>query len=78
MKTMTCKQLAGACDLKFSADTFEEIAKLSQEHGKDMFDKGDEAHLKAMSEMQTLMQNPEDMKSWFDNKREEFNNLAED
>ena len=26
MKTMTCKQLGGACDLEFQAETFEEIA----------------------------------------------------
>ena len=33
MKTMTCKQLAGACDLQFHAETFDEMAKLSQDHG---------------------------------------------
>ena len=27
MKTMTCKQLGGACDEKFSAETFEKIAE---------------------------------------------------
>ncbi len=26
MKTMTCKQLGGACDKAFSANTFEELA----------------------------------------------------
>ena len=37
---MTCKQLGGACDLKFNASTFEEIAELSKKHGTDMFQKG--------------------------------------
>ncbi len=27
---MTCKQLGGACDATFSANTFEEIAELSK------------------------------------------------
>ena len=27
MKTMTCNQLAGACDMAFHADTWEEMAK---------------------------------------------------
>lgn len=29
MKTMTCRQLVGACDLEFQANTFDEIAKLA-------------------------------------------------
>ena len=51
MKTMTCKQLGGACDKEFHANSFEEIGKMSQEHGMEMFQKGDEKHLKAMNEM---------------------------
>jgi len=75
MKTMTCKQLGGACDQEFQAETFDEIAKLSQEHGKEMFEKGDEAHLKAMNEMRDLMQDPNAMQEWMDEKRKEFENL---
>jgi hypothetical protein len=74
---MTCKQLGGACDKEFSANTFEEISEMSKQHGMEMFQKGDEAHLKAMNEMKNLMQNPEAMKEWFDNKRKEFNSLPE-
>lgn len=77
MKTMTCKQLGGACDMEFHVSTFEEMAELSKKHGMEMFQKGDEAHLKAMSEMQELMKSPEDMKLWFDNKRKEFDALPE-
>ena len=43
MKTMTCNQLGGACDLEFSADTFDEIAAKSQQHGKEMFGTNDSA-----------------------------------
>mgnify|MGYP000622117512 FL=1 len=39
MKTMSCKQLGGACDKKFQANSFEEIAELSKKHGMDMFQK---------------------------------------
>ncbi|MFS4468741.1 hypothetical protein [Maribacter sp. 2210JD10-5] len=39
MKTMTCKQLGGACDQEFRAYTFEEIAELSKNHGMEMFPK---------------------------------------
>ncbi|SGZ03445.1 hypothetical protein [Moritella viscosa] len=30
MKTMTCNQLGGACDEKFQAESFDEIAELSK------------------------------------------------
>ena len=42
MKTMTCKQLGGACDKKFQANSFEEMANMSQQHGMQMFQQQDE------------------------------------
>ena len=75
MKTMTCKELGGACNLEFHANTFEEMADQSKKHGMEMFQSGDEGHLKAMSEMQGLMQKPEAMTKWFENKRKEFDAL---
>ena len=75
MKTMTCQQLGGACDLEFNADTFEEMAEMSKNHGMDMFQKNDAAHLKAMNDMRSLMKSPEDMANWFDKKRKEFDAL---
>ncbi len=77
MKTMTCQQLGGACSITFSANTFEEIAELSKQHGMEMFQKQDAAHLQAMEKMQQLMQSPEAMQQWFNNKREEFDGLSE-
>jgi hypothetical protein len=77
MKTMTCNQLGGACDKEFHADTFEEIAEISKKHGMEMFQKQDEAHLKAMSKMKELMENPGDMEKWFEAKRKEFDALPE-
>ena len=78
MKTMSCKQLGGACDKLFSADSFDEIGMLSQAHGKEMFESGDESHLNAMSEMSELMQDAEVMQKWLDSKRKEFDSLPED
>ena len=75
MKTMTCKQLGGACNLKFHADSFEEMTQLSQKHGMEMFQQEDAAHLKAMHEMKELMQSPDAMKKWMNSKRNEFDSL---
>jgi hypothetical protein len=78
MKTMTCKELGGACELEFKANTFAEIAELSKAHGMEMFQKNDAAHLQAMGEMQKMMQDPNAMQEWFANKQNEFEALPED
>ena len=75
MKSMTCKQLGGACELVFRANTFEEMAQLSKKHGSEMFKNGDDAHLKAMNEMKGLMEAPEKMQKWFEDKKNEFDAL---
>ena len=77
MKTMTCKQLGGACDKKFHGNTFEEIAEQSKRHGMEMFQAGDQGHLKAMDEMHKLMSTPDSMKDWMESKRKEFNALPD-
>jgi predicted small metal-binding protein len=77
MKTMSCKQLGGACDHNFHADTFDEMAEQSKKHAMEMFSAGDEAHLVAMNGMQKLMQSSEAMTQWMDNKRKEFDALPD-
>ena len=74
---MTCKQLGGACDLKFHGTTFEEITEQSKKHGIEMYQKQDQAHLKAMNGMQVLMQKPDEMKAWYDGKKKQFDSLPE-
>ena len=78
MRAMNCKQLGGACDKIFRAQTFEEIAELSKKHGMEMYQKGDKPHLDAMSKMQELMKSPEAMKKWYENKKREFEGLPEE
>ena len=75
MKTMTCRQLGGACDQKFEGNTFEEIVAQSKAHGREMFKIKEEAHLKAMRDMQELMQSPEAMQDWMEAKRIAFDSL---
>ena len=77
MKTMTCKQLGGACDKEFTADTFEKIAEMSKNHGREMTQQGHQPHLDAMNEIMQLMKTPEAMKAWFEGKRMEFEMMPE-
>ena len=77
MKTMTCKQLGGACDQTFSANTFDEIAVMVSKHAREMVQQGDAAHILAMNEMRSNMTSPEAMNAWMDEKRKAFNTLPE-
>ena len=72
---MTCRQLGGACDKVFSAETFEEIAALSKQHGTEMYKIQEPEHMHAMGKMQVLMQSPEAMQQWLVDKKSEFDVL---
>ena len=79
MKTMTCKQLGGACDKAFTANTFDEIEEMSKNHGMEMFQQNDKPHLEAMNKMRALMQSSDSdaMTAWLKNKRKEFDALPD-
>ncbi len=74
---MTCKDLAGACDAEFHAETFDEMAEMSRKHGMEMVEQGDQAHIEAMEKMKGLMSDPEAMKEWFETVQKTFDDLPE-
>ncbi len=74
---MTCKQLGGACDLEFHAETFDEVAQMSRDHGMVMFQEKDQAHLEAMYKMQEMMNNKEALQNWIADRKKEFEALPE-
>lgn len=80
MKTMTCKQLGGPCNKEFQANTFEEMIAQSKAHGMEMFQKGDDAHVKVMNEMKASIatKTPQDMAQWFDMIKQRFNDTRND
>lgn len=78
MKTMTCKELGGACNKEFHANSFDEIAKMSKEHGIEMFKQGDQDHILAMERMKIIIENPENMQKWMSQKKIEFESLEDD
>ncbi len=77
MKTMTCKQLGGACDTTFQANTFEELVEMSKQHGMEMFQKQDAEHLSAIMEVQALMMDPTAMQAWIASKKQIFDALPD-
>ena len=78
MKTMTCKQLGGACDQTFSANTFDEMAMMVSKHAREMVQQGDAAHIAAMNEMRNQMTSQEAMNAWMEGQRNTFNLLPDD
>lgn len=78
MKTMTCKQLGGACNETFSAGNFDDLAMLVSHHAREMVQRGDAAHVEAMNEMRKSMTSPEAIAAWMNEKRDAFNALPED
>ena len=77
MKSITCKDLGGACDLEFIGSTFEEVETQSKKHGMEMFQKNDQQHFEAMEEMKDLYSNENEFAKWYQSKKDYFENLPE-
>jgi len=75
---MTCKQLGGACEKKFSANTFDELAAQSRAHIMEMMVTKDADHMQAIQTAMQIMQNPDEMETWINEKIAVFEGLAED
>ena len=71
MKTMTCKQLHGACDFAISDDTSQGMIAKSQAHGmemvaKEMAEGGDQPHVRAMEAMKNYQGDPQQFMKEFE------------
>jgi hypothetical protein len=75
MKVITCQQLGGACNKEFKGNTFEEIAEQSKSMVWKCTSKGIKLILRQCGKMKDLMQSPEAMKQWFEEKRKVFDAL---
>jgi predicted small metal-binding protein len=78
MKTMTCKQLGGPCDLAHHANTADEIIKTQDAHLKDEVASGDTTHEGALKEMKGRWKNPISGMGWYRKTKKEFAALPED
>jgi predicted small metal-binding protein len=78
MKTMTCKQLGGPCDLEHHGRTADEVIKAQDRHLKDVVDAGDAAHESAFKDMRSRWRHPIANMGWYKQTKREFAALAED
>ena len=77
-KTMTCRQLGGACDLRLRGDSADEVIKAQDRHLKDVVAGGDDAHADALREMKGRWRRPLSGMSWYRATRREFATLPDD
>lgn len=78
MKTMTCEQLGGACDLPLRGETADEVIQAQDKHLKEVVAAGDEAHKDALKDMKGRWKNPIKGMGWYKNTKREFAALPED
>lgn len=78
MKTMTCKDLDGACDLAHHGETADDVIKAQDKHLKEMTALGDQAHQEAANAMAARWKNPIKGMGWYMNIKKVFANLPQD
>jgi predicted small metal-binding protein len=78
MKTMTCKQLGGPCDLQLRGDTADEVIKAQDKHLNEVVSSGDETHKGALKEMKSRWRRPISGMTWYRNTKRDFAALPED
>jgi hypothetical protein len=78
MKTMTCRQLGGPCDLAHHGETANDVIKAQDSHLKQAVANGDEAHRSALEEMQGRWKHPLAGMGWYRKAKRDFAALRED
>jgi len=78
MKTMTCKQLGGPCDVELRGDSADDVIKAQDAHLNDAVAAGDTAHEPALKEMKGRWKRPISGMGWYRATKKEFAALPED
>jgi hypothetical protein len=72
MKSMTCRQMGGACDLALQGETADEVIKAQDRHLKEMVAGGDDSHKSALKSMKGRWKNPIAGMGWYRKMKREF------
>ncbi len=72
MKTMTCRQMGGPCDLAFQGETADEVIKAMDKHLHQAVADGDQAHQAALKAMKGRWKNPIKGMGWYLKTKKEF------
>jgi hypothetical protein len=78
MKTMTCRQMGGPCDLSFQGATADDVIKAQDRHLKDVVSSGDTTHESAFKAMKGRWRRPLSAMGWYRQVKGDFASLPED
>ena len=78
MKTMTCRQLGGPCDVQFHGTTADEVIKADDQHLKEAVAAGDLTHTDSRQKMKDRWKNPIGGMGWYLKTRKAFAALPVD
>jgi hypothetical protein len=78
MKTMTCRQMGGPCDVKHQGATADDVIKAQDSHLKQMVEDGDGDHQPALREMKGRWKHPISGMGWYRRTKRDFASLPED
>lgn len=77
MKTMTCRQLGGPCELELHGETADDVIHAQDAHLKEMVAGGDGAHRPAADAMKGRWKRPISGLKWYRDTKREFAALPE-
>ena len=78
MKTMTCQQLGGPCNVEHRGKDHNEVIKAQDRHLKAQVTGGDETHREAHVAMRGRWKRPISGLGWYRDVKREFANLPDD
>ena len=77
MKTMTCQQLGGACDLPLTGASADEVIKAQDRHLREAVASGDVRHEPALDAMKGRWKHPIKGMGWYKDTKRAFAALPE-
>ena len=78
MKTMTCQQLGGPCDLEHRGESADDVINSQDQHLKDAVRSGDTAHQAARDDMKGRWRHPKKSLGWYRDTKKAFADLPDD
>ncbi len=78
MKTMTCRQLGGPCDIDHHGESADDVIKSQDRHLKDAMAAGDSIHQAARDDMRGRWRHPKKSMDWYRDTKKAFSELPED
>lgn len=77
MKTMTCQQLGGPCDLAHQGESADDVINAQDRHLKDAVKAGDASHQDARNDMKSRWRHPKKSLGWYRDMKQAFADLPE-